>query len=254
MVGHEEPTRVDLRPHRTQPVPGVGLVGRAGVGALLGEVEEGPAARPRLQCRDEPLGVDAAAGGQLGVGAIARKNPAYAPWSRDSAPPPGWVRPSAPPSWRSSAESSDDVDPGPTSARSAATASSGSASSTIAPATAGVGPSGSMCSRVSDAEGTRAKVSSSGPSARSGSSSGLRRGVVGEHGPVDDHDLAAADEVGQLRHRREAHDPQGGGDLVGAPAPTTPPTPGRPGVRAHGPRAASRRRRRRSGGAGTPRR
>ena len=57
--------------------------------------------------------------------------------------------------------------PCPTVARNASTASSGRQPSTVVALTPGVGPSGSMCRRTSEADGTRAKVSISGSSARS---------------------------------------------------------------------------------------
>ena len=83
-----------------------------------------------------------------------------------SAPCSSGTRPSAPPSWRSSADSSEDVERGPTWSRKAPIAASGSSSTSVASETAGVGPSGSRWSRTSDRADTRANVSISGPISR----------------------------------------------------------------------------------------
>ena len=89
--------------------------------------------------------------------------PAIAPW-------PGVARCSAPPPWRNSTISSGEPEPGPATAISAWTASAGSwAISAVSP-TDGIGSSGSWWMRTSAGAGTMPNRSSSGLSARSGSS------------------------------------------------------------------------------------
>ena len=89
--------------------------------------------------------------------------PAIAPW-------PGVARSSAPPPWRNSTISSGEPEPGPATAISAWTASAGSAEISAVAPTDGIGSSGSWWMRTSAGAGTMPNRSSSGSSARSGSS------------------------------------------------------------------------------------
>ena len=91
---------------------------------------------------------------------------------------------------------------------------SGSSASTAASEVNGVGPSGSMWSRLSDSTGTRPNVSNSGPSSRSGARIAVRGLVLGEDSAIDHHELPAAQELRKLRQRWQVEDPERGGDLV----------------------------------------
>ena len=125
-----------------------------------------------------------------------------APSIRSSAPPRGDGRDIAPPSWRISANSSCEPEPGPGGRDERLDGVRGSPESRVLLAYAASGSSGSRCSRASDAAGVTSNVSISGRSARSGAMiSAAARGSP-TIGAVDDDDVAAAHPVRQPRERR----------------------------------------------------
>ena len=104
--------------------------------------------------------------------------------------------------------------PGPAVATMAAIASA-SRSSTMTPSPMpGIGGSGSMCSRISDAAGTAANVSISGSSARKPARIPFACILAAEHGAVDDDHLPAAQDLGDVRQRRDLQQAGGRADLV----------------------------------------
>ena len=69
--------------------------------------------------------------------------------------------------------------------------------------------------RVSAGIGSVPNMSISGPSSRSGASTSAAASRVAEHRAVDDDELPAAEELGDLGQRRELHDPRARRDVLG---------------------------------------
>ena len=111
--GHEQPVRVGRGAHRGEPAPVAAGTPRRSSTWLVDHRQVQRPGPPRLHGVQHPVGVLAHAPASRRRSSVPTPSTRNAPSIRSSAPPRGDGRDSAPPSWRTSANSSCDPEPGP---------------------------------------------------------------------------------------------------------------------------------------------